>query len=91
MLQCCYCHLWYIVPQPVSLSLVGSGLKTDKKVKMAKKLHMLEGRQIGMRKPVLPMVTWALEGDEGPDMSEFMTSDSWLIFDQLDLLGNQDS
>ena len=57
---------------------------------MAKQLHSLDRIKINMGKPEFPAIDFSGHEIKLPDLSEFITSDSWLIFDKLGLLGPQD-
>ena len=71
-------------------ALEDPGLSDSQKEGMAKKLHSLERVDIEGGKPVFPIID--LSGGDAvlPDMSAFITSDSWLFFDILGLTGPQD-
>ena len=43
VMQSCYRHLWYLVPQTVVFALADPGLADSQKEAMARKLHSLEG------------------------------------------------
>ena len=43
-----------------------------------------------MSKPEYPAIDFSGHEIQVPDLAEFITSDSWLIFDKLGLLGPQD-
>ena len=88
LLQSCTRHLWYLVPQTVILALFDPDLSSGQKEGIASKLFCMERKAIGTGKPVFPYI--ALSGSEIPDMSTFVTSDSWLIFDFLALTESQD-
>ena len=90
IMQSCYRHLWYLVPQTVVFALVDPGLSDNQKEKMAKKLHSLERNKIQKGKPEFPVIDFTGEEVKLPDMSAFVSSDSWLVFDMLDLTGSQD-
>ena len=90
VLQSCYRHLWYLVPQTVILALADPGLSDSQKEGMARKLHSLERSKIETGKPVFPVVDWSGESIQIPEMSSFVTSSSWLIFNLLGLTGSQD-
>ena len=90
ILQSCRRHLWYLVPQTVVFALVDPGLPDDQKERMAKQLHSLGRTKISMGKPEFPAIDFSGLEVELPDLADFVTSDSWLIFDKLGLLGSQD-
>ena len=90
LMQSCYRHLWYLVPQTVVLALADSGLSNIQKESMAAKLHSLERKKIEMGKPVFPFIDLSGLADDIPDMASFVTSDSWLVFDLLGLTGTHD-
>ena len=88
VMQSCYRHLWYLVPQTVVFALADADLPDRQKEAMARKLHSFERTKIDGGKPVFPFVD--LSGGEIPCMSSFVTSDSWLVFDFLGLTEVQD-
>ena len=90
IMQSCYRHLWYLVPQTVVFALADPGLPDYQKERMAKKLHSLERTNIQKGKPEFPVIDFTGEELKLPDMSAFVSSDSWLVFDLLDLTGSQD-
>ena len=90
VLQICYRHLWYIVPQTVVFALVDTGLTDDQRERMAVRLHSSERVEISSGKPEFPYVDWSGIVTTVPDLSSFITADSWLTFDMLGLTGNQD-
>ena len=51
VLQICYRHLWYIVPQTVVFALVDTGLTDDQRERMAVRLHSSERVEISSGKP----------------------------------------
>jgi hypothetical protein len=90
LMQSCYRHLWYLVPQTVVFALADPGLTDIQKERMAAKLHSLGREKIEGGKPVFPFIDLSGLDDEIPDMSSLVTSDSWLVFDLLDLTGTHD-
>jgi hypothetical protein len=46
LLQGCYCHLWYLLPQTLVFALADPGLFNSQKEQMASKLHSLERKVI---------------------------------------------
>ena len=90
VLQSCYRHLWYVVPQTIVFALVDGGLSDTVKEGMACKLHSLERHDIEGGKPKFPLIEWSGEDVRIPDMTSLVTSSSWLIFDKLGLTGPQD-
>ena len=57
ILQSCYRHLWYLVPQTVVMALADQGLDSSQKERMAVKLHSLERNTIVGGKPTFPTLT----------------------------------
>ena len=90
VLQSCYRHLWYLVPQTVVFALADTGLSDSQKQGMAMKLHSCERTTVMPGKPQFPPVVFSGEDFGLPDMASFVTSDSWLLFDILGLTGTQD-
>ena len=90
LLQSSYRHLWYLVPQTVVLALADPSLSNIQKESMATKLHSCERKKIEMGKPDFPYIDLSGSNDDIPDMSSFVTSDSWLVFDLIGLTGTQD-
>ena len=57
---------------------------------MAKTLHKMERKEVFSGKPVFPEITWPENVEDVPDLSSFVSSNSWLLFDMLGLVGPQD-
>ena len=70
--------------------MVDPGMHDDQKERMARHLHSLGRFKINMGKPEFPAIDFSGHEIQVPDLAEFITSDSWLIFDKLGLLGPQD-
>ena len=85
-LQSCYRHLWYLTPRLVVFALGDMDADICEKEQMARKLFSIpRPEKIMPGKPKFPeMIDWG-EGGVLPKMSYFVTEDSWLIFDLLDL------
>ena len=77
-MQSCYRHLWYLVPQTDVFALADPGLSDYQKQRMARKLHSLERVQIEKGKP------------NSQSLTSFVSTDYWLVFDMLGLVGTQD-
>ena len=91
VMQSCFRHLWYLVPQTVVFALFDQGLSDQQKEAMGKKLHGLDRTKIEAGKPAFPFVDLSgNEMHEMPCMSSFVTPDSWLLFDILGLTEDQD-
>ena len=90
VMKSCYRHCWYLVPQTVILALADTGLSDAQRENMARKLHSLERKDISIGKPHFPHVDWSGEEITLPDLSSFVTADSWLVFNMLGLAGPQD-
>ena len=86
VLQSAKRHLWYLIPQLVTLALGDRNLSNEERERMAKILHASPRNPIDMGKPVFPILDWS-GGVERPDLSVFINSKSWLIFDLLELTG----
>ena len=67
----------------MTFSLVDRNLSDEERERMARVLHALPRYPIDMGKPVFPVLDWS-GGVERPDLSEFIDSKSWLIFDLLE-------
>ena len=89
ILQSCYRHLWYLVPQTVVLALADQGLGSSQKERMAVKLHSLERNTIVGGKPTFPYIDLS-NPDDIPDLASLVSSESWLLFNLLELNGSQD-
>ena len=72
-----------MTPQLVTLSFVDRNLSDEERERMARVLHTLPRYPIDMGKPVFPVLYWS-GGVERPDLSVFIDSKSWLIFDLLE-------
>ena len=90
VLQSCYRHLWYLVPQTVIFALVDENLQACQREAMARKLHGVKRDRIEMGKPVFPFIDLRQTDLGLPDMSCFVDTNSWLVFDLLGLEGPQD-
>ena len=90
LLQSCYRHTWYLVPQTVVFALADAGLANTQREEMAKKLHSQERKKIVGGKPVPPYIDLSSSEPRVSDMSCFISSDSWLVFDLLGLSAPQD-
>ena len=90
LLQSCYRHLWYLVPQTVVFALADSGLANTQREEMAKKLHSQERKKIDGGRPAPPYIDLSAAEPKLPDMAAFISSDSWLVFDLLGLSAPQD-
>ena len=56
----------------------------------ARKLHSLERKKIVSGKPQFPQIIFSGEEINHPEMSSFVSCDSWLVFDILGLGGSHD-
>ena len=56
VMQSCYRHLWYLVPQTVIFALVDDDLPSCQKEAMARKLHDMKREKIEMGKPSFPHI-----------------------------------
>ena len=90
IIQSCYRHLWYLVPQTVVFALADPGLPDNQKENIAKKLDSLERSTVPLGKPQFPVIDFSGEDIKLPELSELVSSDSWLVFDKLGLTGSQD-
>ena len=73
----------------MTLAIGDRNLSNEERERMAKILHASPRNPIDMGKPVFPILDWS-GGVERPDLSVFINSKSWLIFDLLELRGPQD-
>ena len=89
VLQSCYRHKWYITPQLVTLALADEGLEDSIKEQMAKALFSTEREEIQSGKPSFPLLPFGAD-ESRKDMSDLVSSESWLIFQLLDMNGPQD-
>ena len=71
-------------------ALADPGLPDNQKENMAKKLHSLEKSTVPLGKPQFPFIDFSGEEIKLSDLSELVSSDSWLVFDKLGLTGSQD-
>ena len=83
--QSWYRHLWYLVPQIVVFALADPGLPDNQKENMAKTIHSLE-----RSKPHFPVINFPGQEIQLPDLPEFVSSNSLLVFDKKSLVGSQD-
>ena len=70
IMQSCYRHLWYLVPQTVVFALADPGLADIQKENMAKKLHSLERTTIPLGKPHFPVIDFSRQKIRLPDSSD---------------------
>ena len=83
-------HLWYTTGQAVTLALADTGLDVSEREEMAKILHKLPRAPIQMGRPQFPVLDWSSEVLTRPRLGSLVTTNSWLIFDLLELQGPQD-
>ena len=89
VLSSTYRHLWYLTPQLITLALTDAGLEDTVREGMAKALHSQERVQIKTGKPVFPVLNHSATMVRG-DMAGLVGPESWLVFDLLQLAGDQD-
>ena len=89
VLSSTYRHLWYLTPQLITLALTDAGLEDTVREGMAKALHSQERVQIKTGKPVFPVLNHGATMVRG-DMAGLVGPESWLVFDLLQLAGDQD-
>ena len=89
VLETCHRHLWYVCPQLITLALADDGLDGSQRENIAKALHAQERTHIKPGKPTFPNIDWSGDKLTLPDMGSLVTSESWLIFDILNLQGSQ--
>ena len=89
VLQSCYRHKWYLTPQLVILALADEKLEDTIKEQMAKALFNTERKEIKSGKPSFPTLPFGAE-ETRKNMSDLVTSESWLIFQLLGLHGTQE-
>ena len=77
-------HLWYETGQMIPLSLCDSGLSDDEREKLGKAILSQPREAIKLGKPKFPDMVWP---GVRPSVAHFVTPDSWLLFDLLELTG----
>ena len=89
VLRSVYRHMWYITPQLLPLALTDMELDDLSKEAIARALYSKERIVISTGKPTFPILAY------GPsaarlDMGSLVSSESWLVFDLLEMTGKQD-
>ena len=77
-------HLWYVTAQMIPVALVDSGLSDDEREQLAKAIQSQPRGEVKPGKPTFPDMVWS---DTRPTLDVFVTKDSWLLFDLLQLSG----
>ena len=77
-------HLWYLTGQMTPLALCDSGLTSDEREELAREILKQPREEVKPGKPKFPVMVWS---DTRPSLAYFVTPDSWLIFQLLDLSG----
>ena len=81
-------HRWYITPQLIVLASTDQGLGEVEREDLAKSLFKAPVKKIECGKPDFPVVEWQSQNPVSPSLSQLITSDSWLIFNQLGIDAN---
>ena len=89
VLKSCRRHQWYLNGQTVILALSDPGLAAEEKQKLAKTLFRTPRLAISTGKPEFPDVSWECEAEKRPELHTLVTHNSWLVFDLLQLQGQQ--
>ena len=76
--------------QLIVFALVDPKLPEVQRERIARKLHSIKREKVVGGKPKFPYVDLSGDHLELPDMSEFVSQSSWLLFDILQLSGKQD-
>ena len=77
-------HLWYETGQMIPLGLCDSGLSDEERDEIAKAILGQPREVIKPGKPKFPDMVWP---GVRPSVAHFVTPDSWLVFDLLELTG----
>ena len=77
-------HLWYLTGQMIPLALCDSGLSSDEREELAREILKQPREEVKPGKAKFPVMVWS---DTRPSLAYFVTPDSWLIFQLLDLNG----
>ena len=83
-------HQWYTTGQTVSLALADTGLEDSEREELAKTLHQTPRVDIKTGRPKFPELDWREHKLSTPKMASLVTSDSWLVFQLLDIEGPND-
>ena len=89
LLKCARRHQWYTTPQMVTLALADTGLVDGEREELAKSIHILPRTVIKSGRPDFPVLDWRGEELARPRLASLTTSDSWLLFQMLQLEGTQ--
>lgn len=82
-----YSKVLSIKPSPlIPVALFDVGLDESEREALALAIKAQSGETIKLGKPVFPLMTWP--GGLRPSMDTFVTKESWLIFDLLQLTGD---
>ena len=92
VLQSIHRHEWYSTDKLVILALADQQLPDEEKQAMAQKLHSMPREEIEMGRPEFPQLIWKIKEESiiRPCLSSLVSSNSWLVFDLLGLVGPQD-
>ena len=90
VLQAFYRQLWYLTGELIPLALLAQGVHSSELEALGRALHSVCRAHVRPRlgKPTFPTITVFLDPyPSAPPLSEFVTSDSFAIFERLGLLG----
>ena len=82
-------HHWYLTAQMITLALADPGFEAEEKEDLARKIHAMPRVRIETGRPDFPMSVWQGAVLTRPKLSSFLSSNSWLIFQLLNLDGSQ--
>ena len=88
-LQSIYRHLWYVTVPMVTLALTDTGLEDEEREELARELYKTPRGQVKSRRLTFPLLEWVGEEVARPRLATLVTNSTWLIFDRLQLTGNQ--
>ena len=77
-------HLWYLTGQMVPLGLCDTSLGDDEREELAKAILSHPRQNIELGRPKVPDMMWP---GVRPSLAYFVTANSWLVFDLLQLTG----
>ena len=88
VLEAFYRQLWYLTGEMIPLALLCSSLPTSEREDLARALHGITRGMPRVGKPLFPTITVLLKPyPTRPIMDNFVTNNSWAIFNRLGLGG----